>query len=207
MKIYTRTGDQGETGLFGGQRVRKDHARVEAYGDIDELNSVIGLALAKLDETTGSDIVARLRAIQTGLFTLGANLATPGHEDGGRPTTYIPALEPEHIAELEHWIDTTEAELEPLKNFILPGGTEAAACLHLARTVCRRAERRVITLAKHAHIDGDVIIYLNRLSDCLFTLARLVNHRAGVEDVAWAGGRKEESGKRKAGMEGDDPAA
>jgi cob(I)alamin adenosyltransferase len=192
MKIYTKTGDRGETGLFGGQRVRKDNVRVDAYGEVDELNSVIGLAVAQLAAGNDTDLVEKLRSVQTELFTLGANLATPSPEDGGRPNAYIPPLDAERIPEMERWIDEAESELEPLKNFVLPGGTEAAARLHLARTVCRRAERRVITLAHDAHIDENIIIYLNRLSDYLFTLARLANHRAGVEDVPWRGEKSEE---------------
>jgi cob(I)alamin adenosyltransferase len=191
MKIYTKTGDRGETGLFGGQRVRKDHVRVDAYGDVDELNSVIGMAAARLAVDGSTDLVEQLRSVQTELFTLGANLATPAPEDGGRPSAYIPPLDPARIAELEQWIDQAETELEPLRNFVLPGGTEAAARLHLGRTVCRRAERRVITLAHEAHIDEVLIVYLNRLSDYLFTLARLANRRSGVDDVPWLGGKKE----------------
>jgi cob(I)alamin adenosyltransferase len=197
MKIYTKTGDRGETGLFGGQRVRKDHVRVEAYGEVDELNSVLGMAATQLAAEGLSDLVEKLRRTQTELFTLGANLATPAPEDGGRLSAFIPPLDPARIAELEHWIDEAETELEPLKNFILPGGTEAAARLHFARTLCRRAERRAITLARDAHLDGNIIIYLNRLSDCLFTLARLANRRAGVEDVPWRSPQGEERGKRK----------
>src|SRR5690606_1285238 len=132
-----------------------------------------------------------LQRIQADLFTIGANLATPGPEDGGRESSYIPELPEERIAEMEGWIDAAEEELEPLRSFILPGGGEAAARLHLARTVCRRAERRVIALAREAHIPESVVIYLNRLSDLLFTLARLANHRAGVADVAWQGGNRE----------------
>lgn len=191
MKIYTRTGDRGDTGLFGGQRVRKDHARVEAYGDVDELNAVLGHALVQLEADGQGEMAGGLRQIQSDLFTLGAHLATPAPEDGGRPNDYIPPLPSERVAEMEEWIDRAETELEPLRAFILPGGAEAAARLHLARTVCRRAERRAITLAQSAHIDERVIVYLNRLSDLLFTLARLANRRAGVEDVPWRGGRKD----------------
>lgn len=182
LKIYTKTGDRGETGLFGGARVPKDDARVEAYGDVDELNSVLGLAVAAVGD---GEIAAGLRAVQTDLFTLGARLATPAPEDGGRDNPWIPQLDPARVAELEAWIDRAEAELEPLQNFVLPGGDPAAAALHLARTVCRRAERRVVSLARGATIEDGVIIYLNRLSDLLFTLARLANRRAGVPDVPW----------------------
>jgi cob(I)alamin adenosyltransferase len=190
MKIYTRTGDRGETGLFGGQRVRKDHARVEAYGEVDELNSVLGCVAAALESQGEEELTARVRVLQEDLFTLGANLATPSPEDGGRPTDYIPALPTERIGEMERWIDQAEEEIEPLRAFILPGGCEAAARLHLARTVCRRAERRVISLSFQAHLHEDVVIYLNRLSDLLFSWARLVNARAGRGDVPWKGGNR-----------------
>lgn len=195
MKIYTRTGDRGETGLFGGRRVPKDDVRVEAYGAVDELNAVLGLAAARLASLGPAELVARLHAIQTELFTIGANLATPSVEDGGRPSSYIPGFAAERIAELEAWIDEAETELEPLRNFVLPGGSEAAALLHLARTVCRRAERRVVSLARQATIAPELVIYLNRLSDLCFTWARLANRRAGVSDVAW----RAAGGERKAG--------
>lgn len=185
MKIYTRTGDRGETGLFGGQRVRKDHARVEAYGDVDELNSVLGLAAVELAREGQDEMARRLRDLQSDLFSLGAILATPRPEDGGRENAHLPELPEGRVEEMERWIDDAEQELEPLRNFILPGGGEAAARLHLGRTVCRRAERRVVNLAHVAHIDEALIVYLNRLSDLLFTLARLANHRAGVADLVW----------------------
>ncbi len=185
MKIYTRTGDRGETALFGGQRVRKDNVRVDAYGDVDELNSVLGLAGLYVEQAGDAELARHLRDIQADLFTMGANLATPAPEDGGRPNAHVPVLNPARVAEMERWIDAADAELEPLKNFVLPGGTESAAMLHLARTVCRRAERRVVTLSYEAHIGQDVIVYLNRLSDLLFTLARLANRRAGTPDVPW----------------------
>lgn len=185
MKIYTRTGDHGETGLFGGQRVRKDNVRVEAYGDVDELNSVLGLACVHLEHAGDGEIAGRLRQIQADLFTIGANLATPSPEDGGRPNDHIPALPEGRTSQMEQWIDAADAELEPLRAFVLPGGSEPAGLLHLARTVCRRAERRTVTLAHQAHIGEEVVVYLNRLSDLLFTWARLANHRAGTPDVPW----------------------
>jgi cob(I)alamin adenosyltransferase len=188
MKIYTKTGDRGETGLFGGGRVSKDHVRVDAYGEVDELNSSLGVAIALLQQAGESEVCAGLRAVQADLFTVGAVLATPAVEDGGRESSYIPTLDPARIAVLERWIDEAEGELEPLRNFILPGGSPAAAALHLSRTVCRRAERRVVTLAREARVDADYLIYLNRLSDLLFTLARLANKRAGVGDVEWKPG-------------------
>ena len=184
-KIYTKTGDRGETGLFGGQRVPKDDARVEAYGDVDELNSTLGMVIVPLEAAGLADIVEGLRQVQGDLFTMGANLATPAPEDGGRESAWIPALAEGRIEELERWIDAAEAELEPLKAFVLPGGSAAAAALHLARTVCRRAERRVVTLSRHARVGEEWLVYLNRLSDLLFTLARLANRRAGVDDVPW----------------------
>lgn len=185
MKIYTRTGDQGETGLFGGQRVRKDNVRVEAYGDVDELNSVLGLAGVHLEHAGDGEMAGRLRQIQADLFTIGANLATPSPEDGGRPNDHIPALPEGRAGQMEQWIDAADAQMEPLKHFLLPGGSEPAGLLHLARTVCRRAERRVVTLAHEAHIGEDIVVYLNRLSDLLFTWARLANHRSGTPDVPW----------------------
>lgn len=190
LKIYTKTGDRGETGLFGGQRVPKDDARVEAYGDVDELNSVLGIAVAKLHGAGETALADALRAVQSDLFTVGANLATPAPEDGGRPSSFIPALPEGRVAELEAWIDAAEGELQPLENFVLPGGTGAASYLHLARTVCRRAERRVVSLSRQAHVGAEWIVYLNRLSDLLFTLARLANRRAGVEDVPWMSGQR-----------------
>jgi cob(I)alamin adenosyltransferase len=185
MKIYTRTGDRGETGLFGGQRVPKDNVRVEACGEIDELNAVVGIAIGHLGTEDLPEVARRLRVLQGDLFVIGANLATPAPEDGGRPNDYIPAIAGERISEMEEWIDQAEGELPPLTAFILPAGTGGAAALHHARTVCRRAERRVISLSKQATIDADAIVFLNRLSDLLFVWARLANHRAGVPDIPW----------------------
>jgi cob(I)alamin adenosyltransferase len=185
VKIYTKTGDRGETGLFGGGRVPKDHARVEAYGEVDELSSTLGLAIVHLERAGESELAAGLRQVQVDLFTVGAVLATPSPADGGRGSSYIPTLDPARVEALERWIDAADAELEPLKSFILPGGTEAAAALHLARTVCRRAERRVVSLARGVRVGEEYVVYLNRLSDLLFTLARLANRRAGVPDVPW----------------------
>jgi len=181
LKIYTKTGDRGDTGLFGGGRVGKDHPRVDAYGDVDELNAVIGMARAvemmpRVDEV--------LVPLQRDLFGIGALLATPDPEkmhqqlekariDGGR------------IAELERAIDDCERELEPLKAFILPGGTPKAAALHVARTVCRRAERKVVHLQRDVALPELVVVYLNRLSDLLFVLARVANRRAGAGEVTW----------------------
>lgn len=185
LKIYTKTGDRGETGLFGGQRVPKDHTRVAAYGDVDELNSIVGVAVLHLDAAGQTELGALLRGVQSDLFTVGANLATPAPQDGGRESPWIPALPEGRIEELEAWIDAAEGELEPLKAFVLPGGSAGASYLHLARTVCRRAERHVVTLSREAHVGPEWVRYLNRLSDLLFTLARLANRRAGVDDVPW----------------------
>jgi cob(I)alamin adenosyltransferase len=185
MRIYTRTGDRGETGLFGGGRVPKDSARVEAYGAVDELNAAVGLAVVALETEDAGEIVERLRLVQADLFNLGANLAAPTDAEGRRRSSHIPALPAGRAAEMERWIDEAEEELPPLRSFILPGGTEGAARLHLARTVCRRAERRVVALSHREAIDPAILVYLNRLSDLLFTLARLANRRAGREDVEW----------------------
>jgi len=176
MKIYTKTGDQGETGLFGGPRVSKDHARIEAFGTVDELNSQLGL-IRTLPGAEPFD--APLRRIQCELFDLGAELATPDSR--------AERIEPGHVAAIEKLIDEHEARLEPLACFILPTGTPLAAALHVARTVCRRAERRVVTLATQLDtmIPANAIEYLNRLGDLLFVLARAANRQAGVADDPW----------------------
>jgi cob(I)alamin adenosyltransferase len=185
MKIYTRTGDRGETGLFGGGRVPKDHLRVEAYGAVDELNACLGMAIVQLRAEGDAELAERLLGVQRDLFAIGANLATPAPADGGRHNPHVPRLDAGRVGEMEGWMDEADAELPPLRVFVLPGGTEAAARLHVARTVCRRAERRVVALAREAQITEDVVVYMNRLSDLLFTLARLANARRGVEDVPW----------------------
>ena len=181
MKIYTRTGDAGETALFGGGRVAKDHLRVEAYGSVDELNATLGLCTSS---TVHEDVRAPLEEVQRALFSLGAYLATPEarHRSGPEPTD-------EDAAGLEALIDRFEAELTPLERFVLPGGTSSAAAFHLARTVCRRAERCVVRLHREEAVAPAAIGYLNRLSDLLFVLARLENRRAGVPDVEWEGTR------------------
>ncbi len=180
-RIYTRTGDEGETGLFGGGRVPKSHRRVHAYGEVDELNAVLGFAITRLPEEQ-AEIRDRLRTIQADLFTLGSHLATPRD---ARSSGHIPPLPEARPGEMELWIDQAEDELDPLRSFILPGGSGAGASLHLARTVCRRAERAVVDLAAHDDIDPFILVYLNRLSDLLFDLARLVNHRAGLPETPW----------------------
>lgn len=181
MKIYTRTGDAGETGLFGGGRVPKDHVRVQAYGDVDELNSAIGVARATVPDQLFD---AQLEAIQRDLFALGGQLATPD------PVKVRGALEKAELTEarvatFERFMDEAERELPELRAFVLPAGTPKAAALHLARTVCRRAERSVVSLGHQSELPDLFVRYLNRLSDLLFTLARLANHREGKGDVTW----------------------
>ncbi|MBX7117760.1 MAG: cob(I)yrinic acid a,c-diamide adenosyltransferase [Gemmatimonadaceae bacterium] len=181
LKIYTKTGDDGDTGLFGGGRVAKDHPRVEAYGAVDELNAVLGLArsiemMPRIDEV--------IAPVQRDLFALGALLATPDLEKM-REQLEKARISDARIAQLEQAIDDGEGELEPLKAFILPGGTPKAAALHVARTTCRRAERAVIHLQREAEVPQIVIVYLNRLSDLLFVLARVANKRAGAGEVTW----------------------
>jgi cob(I)alamin adenosyltransferase len=181
MKIYTKTGDTGDTGLFGGGRVPKDDPRVEAYGDVDELNAVLGMARA-VEQMPRIDEV--LVPVQRDLFAIGALLATPDRE---RMALHLEKarIDDERIAQLEQAIDDAESELEPLRSFIVPGGTPKAAALHVARTVCRRAERHVVRLSHAVELPELTVIYLNRLSDLLFTLARLANKRAGAGEVTW----------------------
>lgn len=181
MKIYTRTGDTGETALFGGGRVPKDHPRVAAYGDVDELNSVLGLIRATEPAALFDPL---LESIQRDLFAIGGYLATPD-PDRVRKALEKAALSPDRVSEFERSMDEADSELPPLKAFVLPAGTPKAAALHLARTVCRRAERSVVHLAHENDVPELFVVYLNRLSDLLFTLARLANRRAGVSDVTW----------------------
>ena len=182
MKVYTRGGDGGETSLFGGRRVAKDHERIESCGAVDELNAVLGLVRAALDDV---QLDGWLAAIQSCLFDLGALLATP-EPSGERSSAKLPTvLDEAQVEELERHIDLLDQELEPLRQFVLPGGAVAAAQLHHARTVCRRAERRVVTLAATAPVSPVLLGYLNRLSDLLFTMARAVNARAGVAEPIW----------------------
>ena len=178
MKIYTKTGDKGETGLFGGERVPKDALRIEAYGTVDELNSVVGIVRALRPHKTIDDVLAQ---IQNDLFVLGADLATP-KENKKSP---IPRISSSHCELLEKKIDVHERSLRPLKSFILPGGTVVASYLHFARTVCRRAERCAVRLARFEHIGSEIVVYLNRLSDLLFVLARSANRIARKREVQW----------------------
>ncbi|MGD8319128.1 MAG: cob(I)yrinic acid a,c-diamide adenosyltransferase [Gemmatimonadota bacterium] len=182
MKIYTRTGDEGETGLFGGGRVPKDHPRVDAYGTVDELNACLGWAVSVLDE---GETAERLRQVQHDLFAIGARLATAPVPRGRTAPRGVPELPAERVEAMERWMDEADALLPELRAFVLPGGTPGAAALHLSRTVCRRAERAVVRLGSVETVEPGVTVYLNRLSDLLFTLARLENHRAGTGDVEW----------------------
>ena len=183
MKLYTRRGDDGSTDLFGGQRIPKDALRVEAYGCVDELNALLGLAAAAC---RFEPVSAVLRRLQAELFDLGADLATVAPpEDGAPKAPDIARIGPAHAQQLEPLIDDACAPLPPMRNFILPGGSELAARLHVARTVCRRTERLCVSLARQEPIGPDVVAYLNRLSDLLFALARRANQLEGVEDVPW----------------------
>ena len=179
MKIYTRAGDKGDTGLLGGGRVGKDNARINAYGTVDECNALLGI-VRTFD--IGGQLDDMLSQIQNQLFVVGSDLATP---DGKQ--TKIDRLDEDNIKVLEKWIDLIENLLPPLKQFILPGGCAAGAYLHLARTVCRRAERRVVALSRDDKVNSSVIVYLNRLSDFLFVAARTANLRAGEPDEVWIG--------------------
>jgi cob(I)alamin adenosyltransferase len=180
MKIYTKTGDAGETGLVGGARVGKDDPRVAAYGDVDEANAALGVVLAHVTDEETNDL---LRQIQRDLFALGAQLADPADKVALQKEKARVTLE--HVAVLEGAIDTHDSRLPPLKAFILPGGSPLGAFLHLARTVCRRAERSVVALSRDNHVDPLLIVYLNRLSDLLFVLARAENHRRGQPEARW----------------------
>ena len=178
MKIYTKTGDKGTTGLFGGGRVAKDSPRIAAYGEVDELNSILGIVRA---ETAHASIQSSLTQIQSTLFTLGAQLASP------RSDPKIERITAQQVDYLERQIDAITETLTPLRTFILPGGSKAAASLHLARTVCRRAERAIVRLKSlpNEPVDDWLLTYINRLSDFLFVLARLANALEKVEDVPW----------------------
>lgn len=184
MKVYTRRGDAGETDLFGGQRVGKEVLRVAAYGGVDELNAALGVALA---HSPHDDVRALGHTLQGQLFELGAYLATP--DAARREKAGIPTLASDDVSVLEDHIDAFEKELAPLQRFVLPGGTPAAAAFHLARTVCRRAERTAVELHREEPLGPAALGYLNRLSDLLFVLARLENTRDGCGDVEWEGGR------------------
>jgi cob(I)alamin adenosyltransferase len=179
MKIYTKTGDDGTTGLIGGNRVPKSDPRIDCYGTVDELNAALGLAAVDAD----ADLLPMLRQVQNDLFVIGSHLATP---DESRHKSALPPLDEAMVHRLETQIDAADGALPPLHNFILPGGTETAARLHLARTICRRAERLLVEFAKDHSTPAPILIYLNRLSDWLFVQARRANAAAGVADVPWS---------------------
>jgi cob(I)alamin adenosyltransferase len=178
-KVYTRTGDDGTTGLGGGQRVPKDSIRIAAYGTVDELNSQVGAAIASGIEPELAEI---LRGIQNDLFHLGSDLCVTEEDKAARP---VPKVESRHVEALEEAIDRLSADLPPLENFVLPGGTAGAAELHLARAVCRRAERLAVTLSRGERVGEQVVVYLNRLSDLLFVMARWENRKKETPDVLW----------------------
>lgn len=180
MKIYTKTGDEGKTSLFGGKRVWKDDLRLQAYGTIDELNSVLGIASGEIQSEELREIIS---SIQNDLFTLGSDLATPLEIEA--KNFAIPRVDENFISRLEKFIDSYDNQLPELKNFILPGGTKGASYLHFARTICRRAERETVALGKSVDIGDKIVVYLNRLSDLLFVLARYDNSRNGTPDIHW----------------------
>jgi len=181
-RIYTRTGDAGDTGLFGGGRTRKSDSRVAAYGEVDELNAVLGSAALRV---TDGWIRWRLQLVQADLFTIGAHLATPPARDDRR-LPQLPPLPEERVAEMERWMDEASAALPELRSFILPGGSEGGVALHVARTVCRRAERAVVALADDGAVSPVILVYLNRLSDLLFVAARRENALAGTTERPWS---------------------
>lgn len=182
MKIYTKKGDKGITSLYGGTKVTKNSERINAYGTVDELNSVLGLALTHPLSPRGTEF---LNEIQHQLFVLGADLATPQSKK-----EKIERIGKADIQKLEDWIDELQEKLPPLTSFILPGGIPAGAALHLARTVCRRAERETVSLKKAETVQDEAMIYLNRLSDLLFVLARFENHQAGEKETPWVSRKK-----------------
>jgi cob(I)alamin adenosyltransferase len=179
VKVYTKTGDTGETSLLGGARVPKDDVRVAAYGDVDETNAAVGVIRALAQPP----LEHLLFGVQKDLFAIGAQLADPTRRVAARRAKA--AVTAAHVRRLEKAIDAREEKLPPLRSFVLPGGTPTASLLHQARTVCRRAERSVVTLAREAHVDPRIVVYLNRLSDLLFVLARYENHGAGVGEPRW----------------------
>lgn len=180
MKIYTKTGDNGTTGLFGGERVQKDSLRIEAYGTIDELNSFIGLSIL---EVTSEEVKDLLIKIQNQLFIAGSDLATPNTDVNNKYN--IPRITSDYYIEIENQIDYFDSKLLPLKNFILPGGSKGAALLHICRTVCRRAERQIVTLKNTVNIGENILIFMNRISDLLFILARYENLLSNINDTKW----------------------
>jgi cob(I)alamin adenosyltransferase len=184
MKLYTRTGDDGSTGLFGGSRVRKDHPRIEAYGCVDELNSVLGLVAAACAQSHDYErrVHGIVSQIQSRLFDIGADLATP---EGAKHEAKIHRIDEADVAESEGWIDEVDGPNMPIRAFVMPGGTELAARLHVARTVARRAERAIVALRQQEPVGEPLLRYVNRLSDLFFAMARRANHERGVPDVPW----------------------
>lgn len=192
MKIYTRTGDKGTTSLFGGERVAKSSSRVEAYGTIDELNSAIGMAIAEIRslklETRNSKLENELIKIQHDLFEIGAYLATPRNttvEKGKKIRKELSSYLTRRVTKMENAIDNLTLQLIPMKSFILPGGSKTGSLLHFVRSVARRSERRVVALANQEEVDENVSVYMNRLSDLLFTMARFINHRENKTEMKW----------------------
>ena len=189
MKLYTRTGDDGTTGLFSGARVSKDHPRIAAYGTVDELNAHIGMAGAACDpqQPFQKRLLEIFAPVQSRLFDIGADLATP---EGASNEAKIRRIDDAQVAEAEGWIDEVDEGNMPMRHFVMPGGTELSARLHVSRTVCRRAERLMVTLSHSEPVGAATIRYVNRLSDLLFAMARRANKEAGVKDVEWVAGKK-----------------
>ncbi len=184
MKIYTKTGDKGNTSLYGGTKVPKNHLRIESYGTVDELNAFIGLLLSQIND---NDVVNQLNTIQNSLFALGAELATPNDKlwlENGKPRLQQ-MIQNNNVTELEHWIDAMETQLEPLQNFILPAGNQSIASAHICRTVCRRAERIVVALNEFETTREICVQYLNRLSDYFFVLARYIAKSENIKEIKW----------------------
>jgi cob(I)alamin adenosyltransferase len=184
MRIYTRSGDDGKTGLIGGPRVGKDELRLEGIGAVDELNAAVGWSAMEVNDP---GLASALRRVQSELFVIGAQLAIVD-AGGGESVFSLPDVSELMVGQLEREIDEAEVQLEPLQQFILPGGSEAAARLHIARCICRRAERAVVAVSRQQPVPPVVLAYLNRLSDWLFIMCRLSNHRAGIEDIPWKHG-------------------
>ncbi|MFZ4748992.1 MAG: cob(I)yrinic acid a,c-diamide adenosyltransferase [Phycisphaerales bacterium] len=188
MKLYTRTGDDGTTGLFSGTRVAKDHPRIEAYGTVDEFNAVVGMVMAacRKDVPFEARLLEIFGQVQSRLFDIGADLATP---EGANNSSKVLRIDEHHVSEVEGWIDEVDSANPPLRTFVMPSGCELAARLHLARTVCRRAERLMVSLGQLEPVGAGPLRYMNRLSDLLFAMARQANHHAGVGDVPWVPAR------------------
>ena len=189
MKLYTRTGDDGTTGLFSGTRVSKDHPRIEAYGTVDEFNAVVGMVMSacRRDVPFEARLLEIFAQVQSRLFDIGADLATP---EGANNSSKILRIDEDHVQEVEGWIDEIDSANPPLRAFVMPSGCELAARLHLARTVCRRAERLMVSLAQLEPVGTGPLRYMNRLSDLLFAMARRANHHAGVGNVPWIPARR-----------------